>query len=257
MYNYCQLKNDNNCNSFLLNLIIAYDIMRLTVLNNALRRIFVNFKLAVFDMDGTLVDSLIFWDWFWKKCGKEFLNDENFRPDAEDDKAARTMLFVDSMSMIHKKYGIAKSGKELYEYGNKAISEFYSSVEIKKGVLEYLEYLKSKNIRMCIASATETDFIKLALKQCGIENYFEKIFSCAEVGKGKEEPDIYLEALKYFGVEAGDACIFEDSLIAIETAKKIGVKTVGIYDKNNFGHEKMQKIADEYISENEDLTKLI
>ena len=216
-----------------------------------------NFKLAIFDMDGTLIDSLMFWEWFWKKCGKEFLNDENFRPEAEDDIAARTMLFVDSMSMIHNKYSISDSPRKLYEYGNKAIAEFYSKVLLKKGVLEYLEYLKSKNIRMCIASATETEFIKLALKQCKIEDYFEKIFSCAEVGKGKEEPDIYLKALEYFGIEPNDACVFEDSLIAIETAKKIGVKTVGIYDKNNFGHEKMLKIADEYISENEDLTKLI
>ena len=216
-----------------------------------------NFELAIFDMDGTLVDSLIFWEWFWKKCGKDFLNNENFRPNTEDDKAARTMLFADSMSMIHKKYGIAQSGKELYEYGNKAVAEFYSFVKLKKGVLEYLKYLKSKNIRMCVASATESEFIKSVLKQCGIENYFEAVFSCADIGKGKDEPDIYLQALNYFGVLASDSCIFEDSLIAIETAKKIGVKTVGIYDKYNFGHEKMQKIADEYISENEDLTKLI
>lgn len=222
-----------------------------------LRRIFVDFKLAIFDMDGTLVDSLIFWDWFWKKCGKEFLNDENFRPATEDDKAARTMLFVDSMSMIHNKYSISDSPRELYEYGNKAVAEFYSKVLLKKGVLEYLEYLKSKNIRMCVASATESEFIKSVLKQCGIENYFEAVFSCADIGKGKDQPDIYLKALEYFGIEPNDACVFEDSLLAIETATKIGVKTVGIYDKYNFGHEKMKKIATEYISENEDFTKLI
>ena len=95
------------------------------------------------------------------------------------------------------------------------------------------------------------------MEHCNIAHYFETVFSCSVVGKGKEEPDVYLAAQDHFSMEAEDICVFEDSLVAIETANKIGMKTVAIYDKYNFGQERMREIADFYVAEGENLTKLI
>lgn len=213
---------------------------------------------AIFDMDGTLVDSLMLWDVFWREAGIRFLNDETFRPSEADDKAVRTITLHDAMHLIHERYGLAADGDQLFRFINAIITDFYATkVLLKDGVREWLEYCKSQGVRMCIASATAPDLIEIALKHCGIDGYFEKIFSCSVLGKGKEEPDIYLAAQEYFHAEAGDIWVFEDSLTAIETAIRIGMHTVAIYDRHNYGQERMRQIADVYIAEGETLKKLL
>ena len=217
-----------------------------------------NIKGAIFDMDGTLVDSLMLWNVVWDKFGSLFCETGKFRPSAEDDKAVRTMTLKDAMDYIHGRYSLGKSGAELLEITNGIILEFYSNeVELKAGVIEFLEYCHNRGIKMCIASATDIKFIRLAAKHCNIEKYFPDILSCAQLGKGKEEPDIYLKAMECLGTSAEETCIFEDSHIALCTAAELGIKTVGIYDKYNFGQEEIKKIATVYIDEGETLEKLI
>ena len=217
-----------------------------------------NIKGAIFDMDGTLVDSLMLWDVLWEKFGIKFLNREGFRPLKDDDKIVRTKTLKDAMDHIHSVYNIGSSGEELLETANELMIDFYSNdVELKKGVSEFLEYCYNRGIRMCIASATDISLIKLAVEHLKIGKYFVKILSCAEIGKGKDQPDIYLKALETLGTSIEETYIFEDSHIAIDTAYKIGMKTVGIYDKYNYGQEEMKKIATVYIAEDETLKKLI
>lgn len=217
-----------------------------------------NFKGAIFDMDGTLVDSLILWDVLWREFGKMYLNDETFRPSEEDDKAVRTLTLKDAMQLIHKNYSIGESGNQLLSHSNKLMLNFYSEkVEMKNGAKEFLEYCHKNGVIMCIASATSPDLIKLALKHCDIEKYFLKIFSCADVGAGKEKPDVFLKAQQFLGTEIHETCVFEDSLVAIKTANKTGFKTVGIYDRYNFGQEEIKKTADIYIDKGETLIKIV
>ncbi len=217
-----------------------------------------NVKGAIFDMDGTLVDSLMLWDVLWEKFGVKFLNRKGFRPFEEDDKIVRTKTLKDAMEHIHSKYNIGNSGEELLATANELIINFYSNdVELKKGVSEFLEYCYAKGIKMCIASATDISLIKLAVNHLKIGKYFMNILSCAEIGKGKEHPDIYIKAMESLGTSTEETCVFEDSHIAIDTADKIRIKTVGIYDKYNYGQEEMKKIASVYIAEGETLKKLI
>ena len=111
--------------------------------------------------------------------------------------------------------------------------------------------------KMCIASATDIELIKIAVKHCNIGKYFTDILSCAEIGKGKDKPDIYLKALESLGTSTYETCIFEDSHIAICTANKMGIKTVGIYDKYNYGQDEIRKTATVYIAEGDSLKNLM
>ena len=217
-----------------------------------------NIKGAIFDLDGTLVDSLILWDVIWEELGNRFLDGAKIVPAEADDKAVRTMTLKDAMDYIHSVYSVGEDGEELQEVVNEIIENFYAKeVKLKDGVLEFLECCYKKGIKMCIASASEKKFINIAVKHCSIEKYFDGIMSCSEVGKGKDEPDIYLKALDFLGTKKEETCVFEDSHIAIATANGIGMKTVGIYDKFNYGHDAMKKIATEYIEDGETLEKLI
>lgn len=214
-------------------------------------------KAAIFDMDGTLIDSLMLWDVMWSTFGERYLHDKSFVPSQEDDKKVRTLTLKDAMHLIHINYNLGESGEELLALANTIINDFYAnSVELKSGVREFLKHCQNKDVRMCIASATAPELLDVALTHCDIETYFSKVFSCGTIGKGKEEPDIFLQAAEFLGAEIKETWLFEDSLTAIETAVKIGMPTVGIYDRYNFGHDRMKQIATEYIAEGETLLKL-
>lgn len=215
-------------------------------------------KGAIFDMDGTLIDSLMLWDVLWEKFGEKFLQNEKFQPDEGHDKAIRTMTLKDAMNYLYSVYGIGNCAEDLFETANEVFIDFYSNkVEVKEGVVELLESFYANGVKLCIASATDIRLLQIAVKHCHLEKYFPVIFSCAEIGKGKEEPDIYLKAIAYLGTAVEETCVFEDSLVALKTANKIGTKTVGIYDKFNYGHEEMEKIADVYIAKGESFLKLL
>ena len=215
-------------------------------------------KAAIFDMDGTLIDSLMIWGVIWAKLGEKYLGNPDFLPRAEDDKKVRTLTLKDAMTLIHERYHLGESGEAVWNEASRIIGDFYENdVKLKAGAREFLEHCQKSGVKMCIASATAPDLIELAMKHCEIEQYFSKIFSCSQIGKGKEEPDVFLMAAAYFGEEKSETWVFEDSLVAIETAVGVGMPTVGIYDRFNFGQERIKEIATEYIGEGETLLKLM
>ena len=119
-----------------------------------------NINGAIFDLDGTLVDSLMLWNIIWGKFGKLFCDGNDFAPSAADDKAIRTMTLKDAMFCIHSRYNIGKSGDELLKVANQIMIDFYSEeVKLKDGVAEFLEYCYKKGIKMCIASASDIELI--------------------------------------------------------------------------------------------------
>jgi len=84
------------------------------------------------------------------------------------------------------------------------------------------------------------------LNYVGIEDFFSEIFSCVDISKGKEVPDIYLIAMEHLQEAAEEICVFEDSHVAVKTAKALGMKTVGIYDKYNYGQKEIEELSDIY-----------
>ncbi len=209
-------------------------------------------------MDGTLVDSLMFWDVLWKRFGVLYGRGENFRPGNPVERAVRTVPLKEAMEIVHKGCGIGKSGEELFRAANEMIENFYRcEVQLKPGVLEVLQEFGKAGIPMCLASATEHRLIEIALEHCGIAGYFSAIFSCASSGRGKEYPDVYLEALEYLGTGMESTWVFEDSYVALKTARGIGLPTVGVFDVYNASQDLVKEQSVLYVGEGESLTKIL
>ena len=215
-------------------------------------------KGAIFDMDGTIVDSLMFWDYLWKRIGEEYMNDSTFRPSEEVDKKVRTMIFVDAMTYFREYYSLDVKVEDFIRFTGGGIDDFYKNIAtVKAGAREYLEYLKRNNVKMCLASATAMPEIKYALECHDLLKYFDVIISCADIGVGKDKPDIYVKAMTEMNISCDELCVFEDSFVALETAKSVGFNTVGIYDKYNFEQERLKAASDIYLGDGKRLDSLI
>ena len=215
-------------------------------------------KSIIFDMDGTLIDSLILWGPIWSGLGKKFLNDASFYPGEALDREARTLCMLDAMTKVHNVCHIGKDPEELVFATNEIIRDFYANeVQLKKGVREFLDACFEGGVRMCIASATDPELLEVALDSCDFRRYFPRVFSCGAIGKGKESPDVFLYASDFLGTAIEDTWVFEDSATAIVTANRAGFKTCGIYDRNNFGQDIIKATSDIYIDDGDDLASLI
>ncbi len=215
-------------------------------------------KSAIFDMDGTLVDSLIFWGEYWKVLSDRYLNGAPFAPDEETDKTIRTTTLWGAVQLLHQRFGLDETAEALMEFTEEYMAWFYRNrVKPKKGVPEFLEALKSQGVKMCVASASAVPMLEICLETCGLRDYFSALLSCKDFGKGKDQPDVYLAALEHLGTPKEETYVFEDSYVALCTAHKIGMKTVGIYDAFNYDQDKMAVLAEHYIAEGETLLKLL
>ena len=213
---------------------------------------------AVFDMDGTLVDSLMLWDVLWERLGVKYLNDKTFRPDPITEKEVRTLPLLAAMELVHQNCKIGESGEALWRFATDMCASFYANeVEMKPEVINFLEHLRNSGVKMCVASATALDLLELVMKRHRLDRYFSKIFSCSEIGKGKEFPDVFDAAAAYLGTPKESTWVFEDSVVALKTAKDAGFKTVGIYDKYGFDHEILREYSDVFIEDGETMEKLI
>ena len=214
-------------------------------------------KGAIFDMDGTLVDSLAFWDYFYAECGRRYGMGEDFRPEEETEKRIRTLSFKEGMALMHDVCQIGGSAEELLEMAFDRCVTYYSEiVTVKDGVMDFLRLCRDRGVKTCVASATQSDLLRIVMERFGLYEYLPRVFSCGDIGVGKDRPDIFLLALEYLGTDKDETYIFEDSVVAVETAVRAGFKTVGIYDKYGFSHDRIRELSAEYIAEGETLMKL-
>ena len=212
----------------------------------------------IFDMDGTLIDSMIFWDMFWPEIGKRCLGDESFLPDEATQKAIRTLPLGAAMKLLHETCGIGENAEVLFDTANALCVDFYrDTVKMKDGALAFLEHCRKSGIRMCVASATASELLEIVMQKFDLGRYFPRVISCNEVGVGKNHPDVFLLAREYLGTPMESTWVVEDSVTAVETANRAGFPTVGIYDCHNFDLDYMEAISTEFIGAGETLEKLI
>ena len=205
-----------------------------------------NIKCAIFDFDGTLFDSMFFWD----SVGEIYLSSLGLkaRPSFRED--IRAMSLYQAACYVRKEYELSLSEEQIMAGINQTLEHFYIHEVIPKpGVIEFLERMKKAEIPMCIATATDRYLIEAALRRCGMEHYFETILTCGEVGYGKDEPVIFQKAMELFDADRSSTIVFEDAIHAMQTAKADGFTVVAVYDSSEKRQEEIRDLADCYIED--------
>jgi HAD superfamily hydrolase (TIGR01509 family) len=152
---------------------------------------------------------------------------------------------------------LGADNNEFKDYLCDQLAEFYRTVAtVKEGAFELLEHLKNNGVKLCLATATQSEYAKIAYTTLGLDKYLPIFISCTDIGKGKDQPDIYLKALELLGTAPEDTYVFEDSFVALKTASSIGIHPVGIYDKYNF-HKDLESISEIYVGRDNTLRDLI
>ena len=190
-------------------------------------------KFAIFDMDGTLVDSM----GYWNQLSDEYLGSHGIpplSPALKEESIALTM--AGSAQLFIREFGLPGTPEQIAGEINALMEAHYrADVSLKPGAKELLARMKAAGFRMCVASSTAPELLDICLRRLEVRDCFEFLLSCEEVGAGKNRPDVYLEAAR--------------RLVAAQTAKKAGFALGVIYDVNSDAEqEQLKRLADYYIT---------
>ncbi|MDF2533059.1 MAG: haloacid dehalogenase superfamily protein subfamily variant 3 with third motif having or [Clostridia bacterium] len=211
-----------------------------------------NIKAAIFDLDGTLIDSM----GIWGKVDIDFLEKRGIETPADLRDYIEHLSFVDTAKYFKDRFKLSESIEVIMdEWNSMAYYEYSNTVTLKPGAKEYLECIKSKGIKLALATSNSHVLLEAVLKNNGVFEYFESITTTIEVDKGKNHPDIYLLSAKKLGVSPKQCIVFEDILPAVMGAKAAEMKVVAIYDAySEHQREAILKNADYFIYEYKELT---
>lgn len=204
------------------------------------------FDTAIFDMDGTMMDSL----GIWERIDYDFLEKKRgikVPHDYVHDIAA--MSFSEIANYTKNRFNLPDTPEELMqEWTDMAIYEYSHNVPLKPFVKEYIEYLKKQGKKIVLCTSSPEYFFEPALKNNGIYDLFDAFTSTCEAGVGKGSPKVYLLAAQK-ALTAPEKCIvFEDVISAAISAKAAGMRVCGVYDmRSESRQEELRAVCDMYI----------
>ncbi|MCL2226858.1 MAG: HAD family phosphatase [Oscillospiraceae bacterium] len=205
---------------------------------------FGKYRGAIFDVDGTMLDSM----GMWIEAEAQFPRMFGIEPKPDLAEALRTLSQHEASEYFKSEYGIEKSVQEITDEKNALMEEcYYEKAQLKPGVVEVLEDLQKRGFKMCVATATDSYLVEAGMRRVGIMKYFERIFTCGELNTTKRESGIFVTAAKFLGTEISETLVFEDAVHAVESAKKAGFPVVAVYDEAAKPHqEEIRSLADYY-----------
>ena len=199
---------------------------------------------AIFDVDGTLLDSM----GYWEHLGDEYLLSRQLQPPENLANLLASMTLLEAAEYFKKHYGITDEAEEMIKDLDQLMAGHYrEEIPEKEGVRQVLEDLQKRQIPMYIATATQRAMVEAALKRTGLDRYFQGMITCQEAGESKRNPLIYQIARERLGTKKEKTAVFEDAVFAAQTAKKDGFFLVGIYDIWEPQPELLKKTADIYL----------
>lgn len=204
-----------------------------------------NFKGAIFDLDGTLLNSMH----VWAEVNESFLQKRGLTAPSGYIEAITPMFSMEAANYAIETLNLADQPDALIcEWDDMARTLYGSHVELKDGAMEYLLHLKEKGIKLAVATALQYDLFEPVLQHNDIYHLFDAFASLYEVKRNKSFPDIYLLASERIGVAPKDCMVFEDIVTGVLGAKAGGFSTCGVYEPWSFGEQaELKNTADFYI----------
>lgn len=196
---------------------------------------------SIFDVDGTILDSMKIWD----VLASRYIRSLHKQPAEDLDSVVAAMSMEQSAHYLKQTYQISESEEKIQEDIVHILQDFYvKEVQLKPGFREFITRFDSRNL---IATSSDRELIEKAFQRLGISQYFEKIVTCSQIGKSKNEPDIYLACAEYFQKKPEEICVFEDAWHCVQTAKEAGFHVIGIKDESNT--KSIASLCDVYIED--------
>lgn len=203
-----------------------------------------DFRAVIFDLDGTLIDSLGVWSDVDRRC----LESHGIPLTPDYTAAVGSMSFREAADYTIRRYGFFETQEELIaEWMSTVEDEYAHSIALKPFAHEYLIHLTRQGVKLAVATASPPELYGPVLKNNGVYGCFDAFASVGEVERGKGFPDVFLLAASRLGVQPCDCLVFEDTLPGIRGAKAAGMTAVGIYDSCSSTEEaKIRAEADGY-----------
>lgn len=208
-------------------------------------------KAAIFDLDGTLLDSMS----VWQNILGELLTGKGVTPSPTLLDEIEQLTIPQKVAYVADHYALGATVSELLrELHGLILDKYRTAVKPKENIIPYLQKLRQNGIGTCVATLTDKRFVKAALEYHGMTELFDFVLTVEEVGKSKESPDIYLEAARKLGEDVADTVVFEDSLYAIKTAKAAGFTVYAVADEFSAPDKtEILYLSDRYIEDFEEL----
>ena len=201
---------------------------------------------AIFDVDGTLLDSMSIWD----TIGAAYLRSIGYEPKENLNEVFKNMSLRQAARYYQTEYGVTRSIDGIIDGVNAMLERYYRyEAPLKPGAASLLAQLRENGVRLCIATATDRYLVEAALERCGVLSCFGRVFTCGGVGHGKDEPDIFEAALRFLGTEKAETVVFDDALYALRTAKEAGFPVAAVYDSHEKNQEEVRALSDVYLEE--------
>jgi len=188
------------------------------------------YKAYIFDLDGTLLDSM----GVWGQVDADFLAKRGIAvpPDYMD--AISSMTFHEAAAYTIKRFSLPDGVEDLMrEWNDMAAYAYGHTVKMKSHAKEYLITLREHGAKLAVATSLSAELCAPVLRNNGIDNFFDAICRTDEAGHGKSHPDVFLLTAKKIGVPVQDCLVFEDILAAVKSAKSIGMSVCAVYDKTS------------------------
>ncbi len=205
---------------------------------------FNNYEGVIFDLDGTLIDSM----GIWHQIDIDYLGEKGIPLPDDLQSKIEGFSFRETAVYFKERFQLPESVEEIMDVWNTMSFEMYTNgVTLKPGVMEILEHIKEKGLKLAIATSNSTHLTNSVLKAMGIDNYFDCIVTGNDVKKGKPDPEIYLKAAKILNLNPSKCFVFEDIPNGILAGKNAGMTTCAIEDEYSLDLKDIKaELADYY-----------
>lgn len=209
-------------------------------------------KAFLFDLDGTLVDSM----WMWGAIDVEYLGKFGLTCPPDLQKAIEGMSFSETAAYFKKRFALEASLEEIKaDWISMSIEKYRSQVPPKPGTEAFLSWAAKQNIKMAVCTSNGREMVDAVLSSLNLARYFDCIITGCEVAAGKPSPDIYLEAARRMKVSPEECAVFEDVPAGILAGKRAGMEVFAVEDEYSLGMEEEKRaLSDFYIRDYRELT---